>query len=119
MVTDHVKSENLFQQVKKGSGSMADTPRGNLSSDDRSRMRRLTEEITARYFEMATIMERAGEDNGGLRERAFAPGGKITISALEGLPTETCFCVEVPGGHYIDPPGRSATGPCPGAVVES
>jgi hypothetical protein len=99
---------------------MEDKPSSNLSSEDRSRMRRLTEEVTARYFEMATIMERTSENNSGLRDRAFAPGGKITISALEGeLPTKACFCVEVDGGHYIDPPGQSASGPCPDAAVVS
>lgn len=97
---------------------MADETKRTLNSEDQSRMRRLSEEITARYFEMATILERTlGSE--GMRQRAFAPGGRVAMTFMEQkavgeLPKEACFCVEIDGGHYINPPGESAPGPCPG-----
>lgn len=94
---------------------MAPTTDGNLSSEDQSRMSRLTEEISSRYFEMTTIMERTLQ-SGGLRERAFALGSDITMSMRDGGSGEVCICVNVASGagHYINPPGECASGPCPG-----
>jgi hypothetical protein len=88
-----------------------------LSAEDKARMRRLQEEIAARYFEMAMVMERVLGDK-GLRTRAMKPGGKITMAfkSVGSHPTDEAadyyLCIEVDGGAWEDPPGICRYGGC-------
>jgi hypothetical protein len=96
---------------------MADAATDNLSNEEHERMRRLAQEVGARYFEMATIMERA-LGSPGLRDRATGRGSQITLATKAGDDAPLEYCIEFEGeGHWEDPPGICAPGPCPEAVV--
>lgn len=84
-----------------------------LSLEDQTRMRRLLEEIAARYAEMGLIVGRVlGKPT--LHQTIFTPGGRTIFTAKqkpEG--DDLSYCIEFPGGGvWEEPPGICREGSC-------
>src|SRR3712207_1968329 len=101
--------------VNSEEADMATEPQ-ELSAEETARMRRLQDEIVARYAEMAMILGRA-LGSPGLVSRATQPGARLTLAFKSEDRTTTqlrdgYICVEVDGGAWEDPPGWCREGGC-------